>query len=366
MSARSGGGASVAIRVSGVRHDYFAGRKSAGLGAAIGPALDGVDLEITSGEFVALLGPNGSGKSTLLSAISTALRPTSGEVSWCPESRPAMSEVRSRLGVVFQSPGLDALLTVRENLETAAAMQGMARDESVRRIGELADRLEIAHRLDQRCGTLSGGLRRRADLARAMLHGPDLLLLDEPGTGLDLRARRAFQGLVASLRAERTKAGGKPLTVVMSTHLMDEAEEADRVVLMHAGRVAADDSPERLRSRIGPAVLRVFDGDQAGAVAMVGAMVGAGSIDGLDERHGVRSVVLPEDVAERERVLSMLIERGTAFEYGRPTLGDAYLSLTGAALETEEHVGGMNGESGTRSRRSGRGHRVGTNVEGRA
>ncbi len=350
----------LAVEARDLTHEYR------GAGAARGrtagrAALDGVCLSVPDGQFVALLGPNGSGKSTLLNILATVIAPTRGSLDWWPgEAASAHGvhgrSIRSRLGVVFQSAGLDGLLTVRENLRTAAALYGLGRQQSHARIEELAWAMDISDRLDQRCHTLSGGLRRRADLARAMLHRPDLLLLDEPGTGLDLRARQSFLSLIASLRQERAASAGESglsggatgLSVVMSTHLMDEAGEADRVVMMHAGRIVADDSPGALRASMGPAVLRVWVEDERAGAALKAVCGGGNAIvglaaEGLDftQLRGWQRVVMPESAEAKQGLLTRLLDSRMTFEHARPTLGDAYLAVTGASLVPETDAEGL-------------------------
>ncbi len=198
-------------------------------------AIDGFSLSIEGGEYVALLGPNGAGKSTLLRLLAGLDTPTWGEVEGVS---------RSELGVVFQKPALDPLLTVRENLCLQAALHGLK--DRAERAEETAAVLGLSDRLDSRVGELSGGLARRADLARALLTNPTLLLLDEPTTGLDHRARAGFLDAI-----DEQRAATPGLAVVMSTHLMDEAARATRVALISGGRLIADDSPDALRASVG-------------------------------------------------------------------------------------------------------------------
>lgn len=202
-------------------------------------------------------------------------RPDAGELAWrghalvgtgaVPGRARGHRAYRASLGMVFQNPGLDTLLTMRENLALQGALAGLDRAATARRIDELARQLDLDTRLDDRVGTLSGGTVRRADLARALVPTPTLLLLDEATTGLDLRARGEFFDLLTRLRRtpheptppqERAGTPAHPLTIVMTTHLMDEAERADRVIMMSRGRIVADDSPTTLRARVGTRVLR--------------------------------------------------------------------------------------------------------------
>lgn len=275
-------------------------------------ALAGVSLRIEPGEWVALLGPNGSGKSTLVSLL-TGLERGEGRVMVL--DAPAGTNA-SRVGVVFQRPSLDPLLTVRENLTTQAALYGLTGGAARGRVETVAGMLAVADRLGDRVKTLSGGLARRVDLARALVHEPEVLILDEATAGLDLVARQSFMDAIAGLR---------DLTILMTTHLMDEAERADRVVMLCEGRIVADDAPVSLRNAHGGQVIR-SSGDQATALLQDA---------GLRVRHGdgqVTASVPAEDGALRA-IVSRLADERVAFEVGPPTLGDAYLQLTGTPLE---------------------------------
>lgn len=277
-------------------------------------ALDGVTLRVPQGQFVALLGPNGSGKSTLLRILATLDAPSSGEIVLLGERSPA--KARRALGVVFQHEALDPLLTVRENLRVQAALFGLRGADAAQAIEAAAGSLGVADRLDDRVGTLSGGLRRRADLARALLSNPRLLLLDEPTSGLDFAARASFLDTLDALRRERS------MTVVLCTHLMDEAERTERVVMLREGSIVADDAPGALRGSLGGAVLRAAHG----ACARLERFP-------LTLRDAGREVIAsgePDAVADAARALA---DEGTPFVFGPPTLGDVYLARTGAALE---------------------------------
>lgn len=276
-------------------------------------ALEPTTLAIQPGEWVALLGPNGSGKSTLLKSIATLARPTSGSVRLFGSdpfaSNAALSVARARMGVVFQNGALDDLLTVRENLRLVAACFGL--DDAAARIDRVATTLGVHDRLSDRVGTLSGGLMRRVDLARALLPEPALLLLDEPTTGLDLDARRRFVETIRSQRSERA------LTVVLATHQIDEAEAADRVVMMARGRVVADATPEDLRAAASGLRLTI-EGEAPDAVKA-----------GLGEANPDGSFTLPTDHAA---LLTALSGSGCPFRVGPATLADVYLERTGERL----------------------------------
>lgn len=209
-------------------------------------ALDGYSLE-SDNEMLALLGPNGAGKSTLMGVIAQTIQPDSGErVS--PKSRRGLS-------IVFQTPALDALLTVRENLRLSGALHGISSAETDQRAEHLGRQLGIEDRLDDLVRNLSGGLARRADLARALIPHPSLLLLDEPTTGLDIDARRAFWESMRAIREQLR------MTVLVATHLIDEADRADRVAMLSAGRSVGIDTPTNFRASLGERILRVRSSD---------------------------------------------------------------------------------------------------------
>ncbi len=283
-------------------------------------ALDGVSLEVGAREWVALLGPNGAGKSTLLRILAAADAPTAGEATvlgFDPGARAPTA--RAALGVVFQRPGLDALLTVRENLALHASMFGLGAGDARSRIADAAHEFAITDRLDDRVGALSGGLQRRVDLARALLPSPRLLLIDEPTAGLDHGSRAAFLDTLAALRAARD------IAIVMSTHLMDEAARADRVVMLANGRIVADDAPESLRARLGPALLRA---PRSAADLLRGA--------GADPAPDGEDIAASGDSATLERAAQALIHAGVPFSFAPPTLGDVYRSLAGDGLDRSE------------------------------
>ena len=195
-------------------------------------ALDQVSFTVPAGRFTALLGPNGAGKSTLMSLITRLFTAESGSITVCGQPlRTAPRAALAAMGVVFQRPTLDLDLSVDQNLRYAAALQGMARPQA--RIAEVLGRLGLAERAGGKVRTLSGGMKRRVEIARALLHRPQLLVLDEPTVGLDMDSRRDIVEHVHRLCQEEN------LAVLWATHLIDEIWPGDRVVLLHRGRVQA-------------------------------------------------------------------------------------------------------------------------------
>ena len=223
-------------------------------------AVDGVSFEARGGEFIALLGPNGAGKSTLFQLLSGLFLPDSGriEVMGHDMSRDAVPALAG-LGIVFQQPTLDLELSVVANLHFHAGLHGMPRADAKARIDAELVRLNLKDRADDKTAKLSGGNRRRVELARALLHEPRVLLMDEPTVGLDPASRSALLKLLLTMRAERQVA------VLWATHLCDEVGDADRVIVLHRGKVLADTTPRELVASAGAATI------EAAFLTMTGA-----------------------------------------------------------------------------------------------
>lgn len=197
-------------------------------------ALRDVSFTVARGTFTALLGVNGAGKTTLFSLITRLYDSTSGRIEVAGfDARRAPGEALARLGVVFQTRALDADLTLRQNLRYHASLHGIARRAAEARIAEVLELVDLADRIDQRTATLSGGQQRRAEIARALLHRPELVLLDEATAGLDVRARTEVLALLRRLIVQEN------VSALFATHVMDEVEAADDVVLLHRGEVLA-------------------------------------------------------------------------------------------------------------------------------
>lgn len=289
-----------------------------------------ISFDLHPGQWAALLGPNGSGKSTLLRLISTADWTRGGEIhlggvrvrrGWNTHER---ITARRAIGVVFQSPALDPLLTVRENLLAASALLGLGGGAARDRVEEVTGMMGLGDRSTDRIGRLSGGLRRRADLARALLGRPALLILDEPTTGLDPESRESLLALLGDLRSS----GHRP-AILFSTHLTEEAERADRVLIIDRGRLVADGSPSDLRRALGDRVLTI-EGAPRGSLESLAAR-------GLKGRKvAANRVIVTGALEELERLALDLAEEGRAFSLGPVTLADAY----GAITARDPHAGG--------------------------
>ena len=214
-----------------------------GLGYSYGPkrALDDVSFDLGRGRFCALLGPNGAGKSTLFSLLTRLFVTREGRIEIAGHDiARAPRAALARLGVVFQQPTLDLDMTVRRNMTYFAALHGLSGRQAALRIEAALDRLDMGARANETVRSLNGGHRRRMEIARALVHRPEVLLLDEPSVGLDTMSRKAIVAHVHALAAE------DGLTVLWATHLVDEIEPGDDVVVLHRGRVLAHDRAERI------------------------------------------------------------------------------------------------------------------------
>ena len=301
------------------------------LGRNFGPraALSGVTLSIRAGEMFALLGPNGSGKTTLFRILSTLLAPSAGtaRVGGCDVVGEAMA-VRHQIGVVFQSPALDPQLTVEENLRCAGSLYGLRGAGLVSRLRSAAEALGLSDRLADRVQSLSGGLQRRVEIAKCLLPRPRVLLLDEPSTGLDPAAREGLRATLERVRRE------SEVTVVMTTHLLEEAERCDRVAILHRGRLVACETPAELRGRLGTDVAVVSGPEPEALAARVREMFGWP----LSVRGERLRVEVPAGGDAAGRLVSALGAAADTVTVGRPTLEDVFLDLTGEPLRGEEEA----------------------------
>ena len=292
-------------------------------------ALDDVTLDVAEGERFGLLGPNGGGKTTLFRLISTLMQPSAGSVEVFGEDVSRSPDaVRRRLGVVFQHTALDAELTVRENLKTHAALVGVASRAASERIADVLDRLGLTDRAKDRVKTLSGGLARRTDLARGLLHRPDLLLLDEPTAGLDPIARRELWDALDGL--QRTNG----TTQIVATHMMDEAERCDRVGILDLGKLVAIGRPEELKAELGAETLWLESADPSALQHHLKAQLD------LSSRLVGRSVLVE---AEEPASLLPAIYKAVGdliaeASVRKPTLEDVFVSVTGRSFSDNQPI----------------------------
>ncbi|HSZ82432.1 MAG TPA: ATP-binding cassette domain-containing protein [Polyangia bacterium] len=287
-------------------------------------ALEGLSFEVAPGEVFGLLGPNGAGKTTAFRLLSGLVPPDAGTVAL--DGRivsPAARDYRARLGVVFQEPSLDLKLTGRENLRLGAALYGLPRAVAAGRIDEALRVMDLGARADEATAKYSGGMRRRIEIARVLLHEPDLLLLDEPGRGVDPDALRRIWDELAARKVARG------MSIIVTTHQPEEAERCDRIALLDGGRVTATGTPDELRARVAGDVVRVR-GDRPEELA-----------ETIRTRLGLPGVVLDGDVVletpRGHEVVPRVVElfapgRLASVATSRPTLADVFAKLTGRGL----------------------------------
>jgi ABC-2 type transport system ATP-binding protein len=287
-------------------------------------ALADVSFSVARGEVFALVGPNGGGKTTLFRILATLLPPDAGTFSIDGLDAAAGRDVRRRLGVVFQAPSLDRKLTVEENLSFQGALYGLGGRARAARIGELLATFHLEDRAGDLVETLSGGLARRVEIAKALLHAPPVLLLDEPSTGLDPGARRDLVDTLAALARAGT-------AVLLTTHVFEEAEAAHRIGILDRGRLLALDTPAALKAALGGDIVTVEARDEAGAPALA---AGIGRVFGKEA--GRITVVGPTVRVEREAAHTFVPRLVEAFPgafksvtLGAPSLEDVFIARTG-------------------------------------
>jgi len=286
-------------------------------------ALTGVTFRVGAGQIFGLLGPNGSGKSTLFRILSTMMVPSQGRATVAGFDVAAQSaQVRYQIGVVFQSQSLDKKLTVEENLRAQGHLFGLSGAMLRSRLESVMERLGLAERRGDLVQALSGGLRRRVEVAKALLHEPKVLLMDEPSSGLDPGARRELWQHIDDLRARQG------VTVLLTSHILDEAERCDRLLLLHQGRVVSEGTPAELKARIG------------GDVVLLEAADTESLRERVAQRFGTEPMVmdgfLRVEIANGHRFVAEVVEafpgavRSVALH--KPTLEDVFLDETGARI----------------------------------
>ena len=289
-------------------------------------AVAGVSFRVAAGELFGFLGPNGAGKTTTIGMLCTLLRPTSGtaSVAGCDVAR-QRSAVRRSIGVVFQQPTLDEALSAERNLRLHAHAYGVPADLRERRIRELLTLVELWERRAGRVRTFSGGMKRRLELARGLLHRPRVLFLDEPTLGLDPQARRRVWDYLAELRAR------EGLTLFLTTHYLDEAERCDRIAIIDRGRLAALDTPEGLKRAVGGDRITISTPDPHTVARELGARYGVAPL----VADGAVSFHVPGGEAFLPAFVRSFGHPLEAIGLRRPTLDDAFLQLTGRALRDQ-------------------------------
>lgn len=295
-------------------------------------AVDGVDLKVRRGEIFGFLGPNGAGKTTVIRMLVTLLAPTGGSISvagYDAVSRP--EEVRLRIGVALQDAALDAKQTGRELLRLQGRLYGLPRKQVNQRIADLSDLIDIGDAIDRFIGTYSGGMKRRLDLAAALIHNPEVLFLDEPTTGLDPVSRaRVWE----EVRGVNEKLG---VTIFLTTQYLEEADAlAHRVGIISRGRLAAQGTPEELkRARGSDLIIVKVDGDVEAAES---ALMGTGRVISVEVHGSELTASVGNGAAVISDVALALAREGIAVQeltLRTPTLDDVFLQVTGERLQDE-------------------------------
>jgi ABC-2 type transport system ATP-binding protein len=289
-----------------------------------------ISFSVWSGETFGFLGPNGAGKSTTINMLCTLVRPTAGSARVAGHDVVGeRDEVRRNIGLVFQDTTLDGYLTADENLRLHSELYGMPRSAVAERQRQVMEMVGLWERRASLVGTYSGGMKRRLEIARGLLHSPRVLFLDEPTVGLDPQTRSSIWSYISELKRD------EEITIFMTTHYMDEAEYCDRIAIMDQGTIVALDSPEALKASVGTDRVQIQTEDDAAAIA------------GLRERFGIEAVVaegaVTFGVAEGEQFVPRLFaELGQpirSVNVSRPSLDDVFMSYTGTTIRDAEASG---------------------------
>jgi ABC-2 type transport system ATP-binding protein len=290
-------------------------------------AVKGVDFEVAPGEVFGFLGPNGAGKTTTINMLCTLATPTSGSATVAGHD--VVSErdsVRRNIGLVFQDPTLDNYLTAAQNLKLHAELYGVRSDLVKPRMDQVLHMVGLWDRRDTRTMTFSGGMRRRLEIARGLMHSPRVLFLDEPTIGLDPQTRRSIWSYIRELKNQ------EEITIFMTTHYMDEAEWCDRIAIMDHGQIVALDRPETLKAEVGTDRVTIHTDDDDAAIAAIGERFG------IEARRAEGAVAFGVPGGE-EFVPRLFAELGMpirSVSVSRPTLDDVFMSYTGTTIRDAE------------------------------
>jgi len=311
--------ASHAIQIQGLDHRYGDHR-----------AICGIDFDVETGEIFGLLGPNGGGKTTLFRILSTLLPVQTGTVTVLGHNvRSHPEAVRSQIGVTFQSPSLDGKLTVFENLKHQSHLYGISGRMMRARIEFLLDQLGLKERSRDKAESLSGGLKRRVEIAKGLLHDPRLLLLDEPSTGLDPGARLDVWRYLTRLRSEQG------VTVLVTTHLMEEADHCDRLGILDRGQLVALGTADELRDSVGGDCLTICCSQPESLASRIS--------DRFNLKPRCLGTTLRIEQKQGHELLRELVEAFpdeiTSVSLGKPTLEDVFINRTGHRFWNEDKIG---------------------------
>ena len=299
-------------------------------------AVDGITFEAKEGELFAFLGENGAGKSTSISVICGLLKKDGGKVIVAGRDIDEDDSVKSEIGVVFQSSVLDKALSARDNLTYRAALYGVVGEACKNRINELNELLDFGEFIDRPLSKLSGGQKRKIDIARALLNQPKILILDEPTTGLDPQTRKTVWAVVEKLQREQQ------MTVFLTTHYMEEAAKADYVVILDHGRVAAEGTPRQLKNAYTGDFIIAYGAKREAFEAAFGDKFGDMAAKIREIPDGLKIAV--KDTAEAAKMIAAHPELFGDFEVLKGNMDDVFLAVTGKTLkENEDTAAAKNG-----------------------
>jgi ABC-2 type transport system ATP-binding protein len=295
-------------------------------------AVDHISFSIKSGEVFGLLGPNGAGKTTTMSMLSTMLKPTSGKASVNGfDILKKEDEVRKSIGIVFQDQSLDEELTAYENMDFHGRLYRIPKDLREERIKELMKLVELDDKKDNLVKTYSGGMRRRLEIARGLLHEPRVLFLDEPTLGLDPQTRNHLWNYIDKLNKE------KGITIILTTHYMEEADKlCDRIAIIDKGKIIALDTSERLKESIGGDVIEITSSDEEKLHLMINTL---SWVKHVDVHNGSVTINLQNAEKHVAEIVNLASENGIEIEsisIHKPTLEDVFLYYTGRTMREEE------------------------------
>ncbi len=297
---------------------------------AYGPvtAVDGVSFEVVQGEVFGFLGPNGAGKTTTISMLCTLLNPTGGSATVNGFDVVAnRADVRASIGIVFQDPSLDQYLTGQENMRFHASVYGVPRETARVRIKELLEMVDLYDRRKDQVLTYSGGMRRRLEVARGLVHYPTVLFLDEPTIGLDPQSRKHLWNYVLDLAKKEN------ITIFLTTHYLDEAEHCDRIAIIDHGKIIALDTPDGLKRSTGGDVLTLHTADDSKAARLLKTKL---KLDPHEVAGGGIHVAVRNGDAAIPKILKALPMTVDSVTLTRPTLDDVFIEMTGRQLRDEQ------------------------------
>jgi len=296
-------------------------------------AVRGVEFDVAPGEVFGFLGPNGAGKTTTINMLCTLVKPTSGSATVAGyDVVHARDDVRRHIGLVFQDPTLDSYLTGAQNLKLHAELYGVQRDLVEPRMRQVLTMVGLWDRKDTPVGTYSGGMRRRLEIARGLMHSPRVLFLDEPTIGLDPQTRRSIWNYIRELKQS------EEITIFMTTHYMDEAEWCDRIAIMDHGEIVALDAPETLKAGIGTDRIVIHTDDNEAAIAELAQRFG------IEAQIAEGAVIFGVPSGEQfvPRLFAELDVPINSVSVSRPTLDDVFMSYTGTTIRDAEEDPGRN------------------------